>query len=77
MNENNSSKEMKPIQKLINTNGVTVKQLKELIKDAPEVDENGDDCTLWIETDNGLSSIVKEVWPLNLRKNSSDIIFEA
>lgn len=59
------------MQPLINHNGITVKQLKELIKDWPEVDEFGEETTVWVG-DDGNSNIVTEVYQLNL----GDIIFE-
>jgi hypothetical protein len=35
---------------------ITVKQLKELIKDWPEVNQDGDPAEVWIRTAAGLSS---------------------
>lgn len=49
------------------TTGVTVKQLKELIKDLPEVDHYGDDLTVWVGDGEGYSNIVTAVHPLNKR----------
>jgi DNA polymerase sigma len=46
--------------------GLTVKQLKDLIKDWPEVDEMGDPCEVWLGTLNGYSNICTEVSSLNL-----------
>lgn len=57
--------------KLINTNGITVKQLKDLVKDLPEQDEWGDDHTVWIETDTNRSNQAVEIWQLN----GSDMLF--
>lgn len=49
-----------------NINGVTIKQLKELVKDLPEIDESGNDYEVWIGDDNeGTSNAVKSIWPLN------------
>jgi hypothetical protein len=56
------------MKKLI-TNGLTVRQLKELIKDWPETYDNGEETEVWIEFAGGLSNQVKEVWPLNVRDN--------
>jgi DNA-binding transcriptional MerR regulator len=61
-------------------NGLTVKELKELIKDWPETDEHGEDCEVWIETGSNLSSPVTIVSPLNMRNEngivSADIILK-
>ena len=50
-----------------NSSGITVKELKELIKDLPETDEEGNNFEIWIEhTENkDLSSIVNCVEQLN------------
>lgn len=53
-------------------NGLTVRELKEMIKDWPEEDEFGNESEVWIETSDGLSNLVTSVWPLN----STDILFE-
>ena len=58
--------------KLINKNGITIKQLKELVKDLPETNKNGDDYEVWIGADNNLSNVAKQIWPLN----DGDIIIE-
>lgn len=52
--------------------GLTVRELKEMIKDWPEEDEFGNESEVWIETSDGLSNLVTSVWPLN----STDILFE-
>jgi hypothetical protein len=44
---------------------LTVKQLKELIKDWPENDENGDPTEVWIMVAPCVSSPVQQVSPLN------------
>jgi len=59
---------------LINAGGVTIKELKELIKDWPEEYKNGDPTEVWIETDQRTSNVCKAVWPLNLAVEASDII---
>jgi len=48
-----------------NENGITVKQLKEWVKDLPEVDSNGEDYEIYISPDGTQSSIVSELWKLN------------
>ena len=49
--------------------GMTVKELKELIKDWPEEDPYGESNEVWIETGKMLSSPVIEAAPLNYRRN--------
>ncbi len=56
-------------------NGLTVKELKEAIKDWPEIDPYGEPTEVWVETGLNLSGQVKAVWPLNKREMSADIIF--
>ena len=46
-------------------NGITVKELKELLKDWPETNDLGDPSELWITTSEGYSNPVKTVTPLN------------
>ena len=52
---------------LINTNGITIKELKKLVKDLPEQDENGEDFELWVmNTDgSGSSNVAKSIMQLN------------
>lgn len=47
------------------SNGLTVRELKELIKDWPEVDEHGEPTQVWFDDAAGYSNQVREVWPLN------------
>jgi hypothetical protein len=54
---------------------LTVKELKDIIKDWPEKNEEGDDFLVWIGHD-CISNICTEVWPLNVKDNKADIIFE-
>jgi hypothetical protein len=60
---------------------LTVKQLKEIIKDWPERDKNGEACEVWIGTGRCLSSPVTSLWPLNERDNdgktSGDLLLES
>jgi len=50
-------------------NGMTVKELKNLIATWPEVNEDtGEDCEVWLENVDGCSNIITEVWPLNMRE---------
>lgn len=52
---------------LINTSGITIRQLKNLVKDLPEIDDSGEDYELWIENTDGsnLSNVATEIWKLN------------
>ena len=52
---------------LINKSGITIKQLKELVKDLPEQNEQGEDYELWIDNTDGsnLSNVSTEIWRLN------------
>ena len=61
---------------LRNQNGITIKQLKVLVKDLPETNpDNGEDYEVWIDgtdCESGLSNAAKSIWQLN----KGDIIFE-
>ena len=61
---------------LNNKDGITIKQLKEWIKDLPEVNErNGEDYEVWVDGTNcksGLSNAAKQITQLN----EGDIIIE-
>jgi len=57
--------------------GLTVKELKILIKDWPEIGKNGESTEVWIETGTNLSSPVTYISMLNSRDEASDIIFES
>jgi hypothetical protein len=52
-------------------NGLTVRELKELVKDWPEENEEGELCEVWLGDGRGLSNQVREVSPLNLRTTDS------
>jgi hypothetical protein len=58
-------------------NGLTVKELKELVKDWPEVDEFGEPCEVWVETSQGYSNVVKSVTTLNKRVFDDNVTFSA
>jgi len=64
---------MKP---LINEYGITIRELKELIKDLPEIDEiTGDEYEVWINGTDcrfGFSNQCKAIY----RLGRGDIIFE-
>jgi len=55
-----------------NEMGITVKQLKEIVKDWPETDTLGEDSEVWIMTGEALSSPVVAISPLN----SADLMLE-
>lgn len=59
--------------------GMTVKDLKELIKNWPETDCYGEPCEVWITTGECLSSPVSHAEVLNYRnedgKEWADILF--
>lgn len=61
-------------------NGMTVAELKEIIKDWPEKDGQGDPCEVWVCDAIGLSNQVVSVSALNYRKEAglvwSDILLE-
>ena len=68
-NENEKNKYMEP---LINKTGITIKELKDLVKDLPETDEYGGAYEVWVENtdDEGLSNSAKTI----MRLNRGDII---
>jgi hypothetical protein len=57
--------------------GLTVKELKEIIKNWPETDKYGEPTTVWVETGWCLSSIVTEISPLHKYGNIADIILSS
>ena len=62
-------------------NGMTVADLKEAIKDWPELDSNGEPCEVWVGTGEMTSNQAKTIIPLNARKSKdgkiwADIILE-
>jgi len=59
---------------LINENGITVKQLKELVKDLPETNESGEEYEVWLTntSDERVSNVCKYVY----RLNEGDIILK-
>lgn len=60
---------MKP---LINMNGITVKQLKDIIKELPETDENGNEYEIWVE-DFDNSTLSRQATTI-MQLNKGDII---
>jgi hypothetical protein len=55
-------------------NGITVKKLKEMIKDWPEVDKDGELTEVWLGNGQGLTNVCTSIWPLNVRENAGDIL---
>lgn len=47
---------------------LTIKELKEFVKDLPEVDDMGSLTEVWLQTGNGLSSPCISILPLNQRQ---------
>ena len=63
-------------------NCMTVRELKEMIKDWPETNQYGEDCEVWIETGRNISSSVTTAGPLNMREDeggniSADFILKS
>lgn len=54
--------------------GLTVKKLKEIINQMPDLNNNGEPLEIWISTGDCLSSIVTQVSPLNRRPEGSDLL---
>jgi hypothetical protein len=52
---------------VVNKNGITIKELKELVKDLPEQDKNGEDFELWVMNTDGssMSNVAKSIMQLN------------
>lgn len=59
-------------------NGLTIMELKDLLRDYPDRDEDGNHNTVWMETGKGLTSPVVVVAALNLNDDgSSDLLFKS
>jgi len=54
--------------------GLTVKELKSLVKDWPEETSTGELTEVWVSTISGFSSPVTEVSELNCREGIGDIL---
>ncbi len=57
-------------------NGMSVKDLKELITYWPETYDDGTPTEVWLESGDGLSSQARSIYPLNKRGQNADIIIE-
>ena len=55
------------------TNGITVRKLKELIANWPEEDQYGDETEVWLSTGAYTTSPLIEICPLNKRSSSLTI----
>lgn len=58
-------------------NGMTVAELKEMVRDWPETDEYGDPCEVWLGDGCGFSNQAKLASPLNMRRNHNDTMLWA
>jgi len=54
-------------------NGLTIRELKEFIKDLPEKNSEGEEFTVWIDNHNGTNSCVYNIIPLD-REPDGDCI---
>jgi hypothetical protein len=54
---------------------LTIKELKEFIKDLPDKNKEGEPFEVWFQTGQGLSSPVTEICKLNNREDGCDICF--
>ena len=52
--------------------GMTVADLKSMIRDWPETDEYGDPCEVWLCSGDGISNQAKLASPLNMRHSDDD-----
>lgn len=59
-------------QKSSHPKGLTVKELKAILADWPETDENGYDTKVYISIDGDTDSTVHSVWPTTVRLNDND-----
>lgn len=57
-----------------NPNGLTVRELKQILSSLPEENENGEEFEVWLDVGDGLSSPVKSVCALNRREDGCDIL---
>lgn len=50
-------------------NGMTVAELKAMVRDWPETDECGEPCEVWLCDGHGLSNQARMATPLNMRQS--------
>ena len=55
---------------------MTLKELRDFIKDLLDTDRYGKDYEVWIDNKDGTPSEARTVWKLNSRKDGCDIIFK-
>lgn len=60
-----------------NFNGVTVRELKDILSQLPDTDENGEPYTIWIGNGNGMSNQVALVLALDKKQNGCDVLLES
>lgn len=54
-------------------NGLTVRELKEIVKEWPDLNPaTGEECEVWIGDKEGTSSQCHSVWPLNIRDHDGE-----
>jgi hypothetical protein len=59
---------MKPFDPTINSNGITIKELREFLNKIPDVNPySGDDCEVWFDNEDGTTSLIKSIYTLNFR----------
>lgn len=49
---------------------MTIRQLKELIKDWPDYHPDGTECEVWIEDSEGYSNGASSIYPLNVERDA-------
>jgi len=57
--------------------GMTIRELKTIVKDLPEIGTDGELLEVWIETGRELSSIVTSMHALNRRNDRHDILLSS
>lgn len=55
---------------VVSKTGVTIKMLKDYVRDLPEADEYGNPHELWVMTSPSTSSVATSLYPLN----SGDVV---
>jgi hypothetical protein len=57
--------------------GMTIRELKTIVKDLPEIGTDGELLEVWIETGRELSNIVTGIFPLDRRNDRHDILLSS
>lgn len=60
----------------ITENGLTIRELKDIINGLPDKNDWGEDYEVWVGTGDNLSNIVKSVCALNKRNSGCDLLLE-